>query len=444
MAYDRPQVPQPTANYPAHSHSAMHKQAMDGNDPGLAGEIAAEWKSISTELIDVAVGLNTVVNGLRAGWTGTAGAAASQALTKVGNFTDQLSTSFSTTSNVINRQVEAAEATKNKFPTEVPYNPQQMLRDSAASLNPFKMAAAPFEMMAQREKSQAAKQEAERVMQERDNSLAAAAATMPTFDEAPQLPNGDQGVTTSSSTTFGHTTNSVNPHSHLGNPGLNNPAVGNPGINNPSLNNPGPTNPGLNNGTTNSSWVAPPSNQPNPQGNNQLPHGGGNPNDRKPFVPGPGPLPPGLRPNPNDARGTGRGSGTPGGAARGGPGSGAPGGTGRGGPGGGGTGAGAGGRGPTPGGFGAGSAGPAGRGSFGPSNPGGAAGVAHGPEGTTRGGSGAAGPGRTGAAGAGGMGGVGAGASNGEEDKEHKSNYLVPTDDYFDDDRMVAPPVIGG
>lgn len=114
---------------------------------------------------------------------------------------------------------------------------------------------------------------------------------------------------------------------------------------NPGINNPGLNNPGLSNGTTNPSRVAPPSNQPNQQGNNQLPHG--NPNDRKPFVPGPG-----------------------------------------------------------PGGFGAGSAGSvAGRGSFGPSNP---------------------------------------GTSNGEEDKEHKSNYLVLTDEYFDDDRMVAPPVIGG
>jgi hypothetical protein len=40
-------------------------------------------------------------------------------------------------------------------------------------------------------------------------------------------------------------------------------------------------------------------------------------------------------------------------------------------------------------------------------------------------------------------GGAGAG-KGGEEDKEHKSNYLVPTDEFFDDDRMVAPPVIGG
>ncbi|MCR3746545.1 hypothetical protein [Lentzea californiensis] len=419
MAYERPQAPQPTANYPAHSHSAMHKQAMDGNEPSLAGEIAAEWKSISNELVNVAVGLNTVVNGLRAGWTGTAGAAASQALTKVGNFTDQLSTSFSATSGVINRQVEAAESTKNKFPTEVPYNPGQMLKDAATSLNPFKMAAAPFEVLAQREKSQAAKQEAERVMQERDDSLAAAAAGMPTFEEAPQLPNGDQGVTTTSSTTYAHTTNSVNPPAQFGNPGIGTPAVGTPGTGTPGTANLG--SPGLNNGTTNPSWAAPLATQPNPQGNNQLLNGG-NPNDRKPFTPGPGLIPPGLRPN--DPRAAGRGGGGSGGAGRGAPG--------------------AGGRGA--GGFGAGSAGgagsAAGRGSFGPSNPGGAAGVAHGPEGTARGG--ASGTGRAGTAGAAGAGGAGAGAGNGEEDKEHKSNYLVPTDEYFDDDRMVAPPVIGG
>ncbi|MGW6449581.1 hypothetical protein [Lentzea sp. NPDC055074] len=421
MAYDRSQVPQPTANYPGHSHAAMYEQAMDGNDPSRAGEIAARWKTISSDLVDVAVGLNTVVNGLRAGWTGAAGAAASQALTKVGNFTDQLSMSFSATSGVINRQVETAETTKNKFPAEVPYNPQQILRDSAASLNPLKMAAAPFEMMAQREKSQAAKQEAERVMQERDDSLAAAAASMPTFDEAPRLPSADQGVTTTSSTTFEHTTRSVNPPAQLGNPGIGTPAVGNPGISAPGASAPGvsaPTvgSPGPTNGTTNTSWAAPPVTQPAAQGNNQQLSSSGNPNDRKPFTPGPGPIPSGFRPNPNDPRATGRGGGGPGVTARGGGGTGGHG-------------------------FGAGSA-AADRGSFGPSNPGGAAGVAHGPAGTARGATAAA-AGRPGAAGAPGAGGTAAGAGNSEEDKEHRSNYLVPTDEYFDDDRIVAPPVIG-
>ncbi len=408
MAYEMPRVPQPTANYPAHSHADMHKQAMDGNDPGTAGEIAAEWKSISADLTEVAVGLNTVVNGLRAGWTGAAGAAASQALTKVGNFTDELSGAFSVTSGVVNRQVEAAETAKNKFPPEVPYNPQQMLRDAATSWNPLKMVAAPFEMLAQREKSQAAKQEAERVMQERDNTLAAAAASMPTFENKPQITSGEQGVTTTSSTTFGHTTGSVTPPAQFPNTGVGSHSVGNPGV-------PGVGNPGSNNGTTNTSWAAPPTTQPNPQGHSQFPVGG-TPNDRKLFMPGPGPVPPGLQPNRNDPRAAERGRG--------------PGVSGRGGPGG----------------FGMGGSGSAaGRSNFGPSNPGGGAGVGHGPEGTARGGNAGA-AGRSGAAGVAGAGGAGAGAGagNGEEDKEHRSNYLVPTDEYFDDDRMVAPPVIGG
>ena len=57
-----------------------------------------------------------------------------------------------------------------------------------------------------------------------------------------------------------------------------------------------------------------------------------------------------------------------------------------------------------------------------------------------------------GAAGKGGAAGAGMGAGGaqgqkgeGEDDIEHKSaDYLVETDDVFGDDRMVAPPVIGG
>ncbi|GGU69144.1 PPE domain-containing protein [Lentzea flava] len=55
-----------------------------------------------------------------------------------------------------------------------------------------------------------------------------------------------------------------------------------------------------------------------------------------------------------------------------------------------------------------------------------------------------------GAAGKGGAAGMGAGGAHGqkgegEEDLEHKSaDYLVETDDVFGDERLVAPPVIGG
>ncbi|GLZ30191.1 hypothetical protein Lesp02_23810 [Lentzea sp. NBRC 105346] len=394
MAHNTPRVPPPNAHYPGQSHAAMNQQVSQNNDPGAAGEIAAEWKAIASDLTEVAVGLNTVVNGLSAGWTGQAGTAARQALTKVGNFTDKMSETFTSTGNSIQSQADAAEKAKNSFPKEEPYDPKAMLKDAATSMNPFKMATLPFDMMEQRDKSQAAKAEAERVMQERDNSMAAAAAQMPTFEDTPQVTNQQQGTTQASSTTYGTTTSSVN---------SNQPFTGMP--------------PGTGDNSTRPSWTAPPVTPPStPPGNPGIPPG------NRPPVNQPGPfIPPGGRLNPNDPRNPMRGGpggrpGMPGG----------PGGRGMGGPGG----------------RGAGAFGPANPGAkaggFGPANPGAGTG-AHGPEGTAAGRGGTAG--KQGAPG--GMGG-GGGHGQGAEDKEHRSTYLLPSDEYFDDDRMVAPPVIGG
>ncbi|SDF59545.1 PPE family protein [Lentzea fradiae] len=82
------------------------------------------------------------------------------------------------------------------------------------------------------------------------------------------------------------------------------------------------------------------------------------------------------------------------------------------------------------------------------------AGMGSGPGGTAGGPAGAGGAagrgGAAGAAGRGGAAGVGAGGAHGrggqgEEDIEHKAaDYLVETTDVFGDDRLVAPPVIGG
>lgn len=53
--------------------------------------------------------------------------------------------------------------------------------------------------------------------------------------------------------------------------------------------------------------------------------------------------------------------------------------------------------------------------------------------------------GKGGAAGAGVGGGAPGAKGEGEDDIEHKAaDYLVETDDVFGDERMVAPPVIGG
>ncbi|ACU36134.1 PPE domain-containing protein [Actinosynnema mirum] len=52
--------------------------------------------------------------------------------------------------------------------------------------------------------------------------------------------------------------------------------------------------------------------------------------------------------------------------------------------------------------------------------------------------------GAAGGMGAAGMGGAGGGRGQGSEDVEHSAKYLEATDAYYEDDRLVAPPVIGG
>jgi hypothetical protein len=175
---------------------------------------------------------------------------------------------------------------------------------------------------------------------------------------------------------------------------------------------------------------------------------------RPPIGPPVGIDPPNVIPpfGPNDPRnpanrpGVGRGGGGGGGGTgRGGGGTGGAGGTGGGrGMGGVGTGAGRGGMG----GFGPGGA--AAAGAFGPGGAAGQLGESAGRAGgaAAGGGFGPGGAGAAGGRGAGGAGGMagGAGGAKGEggDDLEHTSKYLQPSDEYFGDGTMVAPPVIGG
>ncbi|MGW6443993.1 hypothetical protein [Lentzea sp. NPDC055074] len=80
--------------------------------------------------------------------------------------------------------------------------------------------------------------------------------------------------------------------------------------------------------------------------------------------------------------------------------------------------------------------------------PGGMSGLGSGPDALRGGGAagaGTAGAGKGGAAGMAAGGGAHGQKGEGEDDIEHKAaDYLVETDDVFGDDRMVAPPVIGG
>ncbi|WP_439661348.1 hypothetical protein ACSHWB_07520 [Lentzea sp. HUAS TT2] len=394
----------------------MKTQVTQNYNPETATAVSDAWKSIGNTFKELATDFTILVNGSQTAWTGKAAEGVRAALNKVGTFADTTGEGFVRTSGAIAQQRDAAVQANRSMPEPVSYSPMDIMKKWAAPtvLFPPAMAGAPFEMLAKHNEQQEAKAEAVQVMQTRDNTMMSAAMSMPTMDSIPQVTQ-DQAVTKPSSTTSSHSLSNVNANQQFS----NNNSTGMPSMPQPSSNN----------GTTNTAWAAPQVKDPalQPSNNNQnIPPGGQN---RPPIGP-PGIFPPGMRP--------------PGGGQTGRPGGGGPGGSGagRGGPGGGGAG---GGRGMGPGGMaGVGGSG-RGMGSFGPATPGGSAGVmgGSGPGGAANG-AGAGAAGRGGAAGAGGMGAGGGAGQGGEEDKEHKSNYLIPTDEFFDDDRMVAPPVIGG
>ncbi|WP_051771095.1 hypothetical protein [Lentzea albidocapillata] len=389
----------------------MKKLVTEKYDPSAANQVIDAWGALGSRFKELATDFSILVNGSQSAWTGKAAEGVRAALNKVGTFADNTGEGFVRTSSAIAQQRDAAVQANRSMPEPVSFSPMDIMKKYAAPsiIFPPAMAGAPFEMLSKHNEQQEAKAEAVQVMQTRDNTMMSAAMSMPTMQSTPQVTQ-DQGVTQTSSSSSTSSLSNVNANQRFSN-------SSNTGM--PSM------PPGSNNGTTNTAWTAPQVKDPSLQpGNNQNNPGGQN---RPPFTP-PGMLPPpGMRPPGGGLQGRPPGSGP---------------GMRPGGPGGGGSGGGAGGRGMGPGGMG-GAASGRGMGSFGPANPGGSAGVmGNGPGGAGAGaGAGAAG---RGAAGAGGMG-AGAGAGKGgEEDKEHKSNYLLPTDEFFDDDRMVAPPVIGG
>ncbi len=414
MAPVKPTVPHPNANYPGQPHEEMKRLVTEKYSPTDANQVIDAWGQLGAKFKELATDFSILVNGSQTGWTGQAAEAVRGALGKVGAFADTTGEGFTRTSGAIAQQRDAAVQANKAMPEPVDFNPLDIAKKwaGASVIFPPAMVASPIEMFMKHNEQQEAKAEAVQVMQTRDNTMMSAAMSMPAMESTPQVTH-DQGVTQPSSTTHSQSLSSVNSNQRFSN------NTGMPNM--PSSND---------NGTTNTSWVAPAAKDPNLPGN---PNNQNNPNNppggnRPPFGP-PGVLPPGMRP-PGGGQGRPPGGGGQG-MRGGGPGGGA---SGRGG---------AGGRGMGPGGMaGVGGSG-RGAGSFGPSSPGGGAGV------TGGGAAGAGGAaGRSGAAGGAGAGGAGAGAGKGggggEEDKEHKSNYLIPTDEFFDDDRMVAPPVIGG
>ncbi|GGP73155.1 hypothetical protein [Saccharothrix coeruleofusca] len=438
MTYERPVAPTPTANYPAHEHAEMQRQVNEKFDPAVAGQIADEWKAIGATFTELAVDFTVIVNGSQAGWTGSAAEGARAALAKVGEFSDTTGDHFTATGAALQAQTDVAAEAKARMPEPVEFDPGRMFLEGMGG-GIVGIAALPVTMPLRWAQSESAKAQAVQVMRDRDEGMRAAVGSMPGFTEIPVVTQ-DQGVATSSTQTSSVSTATINDR------------VGPTGVADSARDSARDADGARD--TTRASWTPPPAVTPPPPGTpppgtpptapptpgpSTLPQGwvpgpsgGGRPPADGRLVPGPGPVPgpgsvpPGSRPLPPGAR---QGSGPGGGSA---------------GRGAGGAGAAGAGRGGVPGGLPGGAKGGVpgtssgvapGRGpstGFGPTGAGQPGGGAAAGQAAARGGAPVAGAG------------VGAGQGQGEEDQEHKAKYLIPTDEYFDDDRLVAPPTIGG
>ncbi|NUT52276.1 MAG: hypothetical protein HOV94_34025 [Saccharothrix sp.] len=409
-----PTPPPPMWRYQAYTHPAMVQVVDDEFRPEVALEIADDWKRIGETMRDLSVSFSVIITGSKEGWHGSAAEGAREALLKVGEFSRVAGDQFARTGEVVREQTYVADEAKAKMPPVVDYDPMKMISEAAHSGNPFKVLALPFAIRAQAEKADEARTQALDVLNARDEALHSATLAMPTLAEPPKVTR-DQDV-------YGryevdqdpHTKHPVTPVEQAGT-GTTTATANTP---------PPPAVPTDQGGTTRSSWFTPPTSTPPvptpPPGLQQYTYQQQPP----PGMAPPGALPPGRRPGSGSVvppRGTPRvppGGGPAVGAggrnalgrAGGVPGTGMPGAAG------GGAGVPGGGQ-RTPG------FGPAGSAVSGP----------------------AGGAGRAGSPGAGGFGAAGApgGQGQGGEDREHETKYLIPTDEYFDDTRMVAPETIG-
>ncbi|MCS7482564.1 hypothetical protein ACFFQW_42710 [Umezawaea endophytica] len=420
------------------SAKAVYGWFKNGNPQAIdAGNEA--WAKVSTMQADIGTLINKAVTDSGATWSGTAGDSMRSSTSPLSTWADMTSSNADSGSSAVAEIGSAFRTAQNSVqqPVEVPdkpwyndYTPWDTDYDDAV------------------EESQGVDEANMRVINAYADRTNYAVSTMPTFEAPPDStaevddgtvnnPNGsiDKFNNNESFTNNQTSTSSTNnnPNSTTGQVSTFTPPGGNDTGGNDTGGNDDTTRPSdVDDGTTRPSDVNDPNRPPvgtpvrPPVG---TPGGLDNPSGFVPF-------------GPNDPRNPANklnGPGNPGGG-RGGGGGGA--GGGRGGGLGGGAGAGAGGIGAGKGGFGPGAAAAAGQ--FG-----GAAGTAAGEGG--RGGAGGFGPGgaaaggRGAAGGAGAMGGGGHGArGEGGDDLEHSSKYLQPSDEYFGDGTMVAPPVIGG
>ncbi|MET9628220.1 PPE domain-containing protein [Lentzea sp. NPDC006480] len=409
--------------FQGYDHPELYKMINSG--PGVSASIPVEqgWKSIKETLAKIDGDLHTALSKMGAGWESDAADAAGAALSPLAQWAGFAEQGSGTMESSARLQGEFIADARKKMPEVVPVTTEKpgMLDMAVGALTgPVGMAHVVGQQM-DHEKQEAAADnaaaQAVKVMEDYQSDSRWNSSTLGEFPEPPQVvidtpPPAGSGT---ENTRVGYTSTGTNgPSGH--NTGTTSPSWVTPPSTQhvqPAWTPPPPTD------TTHTSWALPPSTPtPTPPPTNF-------PTPTPEPRPTPTPTPPPVFTRPTTSGTSGVRGGSSG--VRGGGSGGVRGGQ-----------------------LGSGKAfGPM-SGSLGSSSsqasmkPG-AMGMGSGPEGMRAGAIGSgAGAGKGGAAGSG-AGGAHGQKGEGEDDLEHKvADYLVETDDVFGDDRMVAPPVIGG
>ncbi|MFI6098610.1 PPE domain-containing protein [Lentzea sp. NPDC051213] len=400
--------------FQGYDHPELYKMINSG--PGVAVSIPVEagWKTIATTLAQIDSDLHTALTKMGAGWESDAADAAQGALSPLAEWAGFAERGASTMESSARLQGEFIADARKKMPEVVPITTEKpgfmdyAVGSLAGGIGVAHVVGQQLDHERQEAAADNAAAQAVKVMEDYQSDSRWNSSTLGEFPDPPQVvidtpPPGDTGT---GSTRVGYT--STGPYSPSGNTGTTSPSWTPPPSGPPVTPTPTWTPPGTD---THVSWTQPtPTPTPTPPPTS-LPH----------PTPTPTPTPTPVAPGPVFTR-----------PSTGGPGGGGSNGV-RGGQLGGGK-----------------SFGPM-SGSLGSSSqsgmkPGGMPGMGSGPDAMRGGAMGAgAGGGKGGAAGGMGAGGAQGQKGEGEDDIEHKAaDYLVETDDVFGDERMVAPPVIGG
>ncbi len=409
--------------FQGYAHPELYKMINSG--PGVSASIPVEhgWKTIAESLAEIDENLHTALTKMGADWESDAADAANAALSPLADWAGFANQGATTMESSARLQGEFIADARKKMPEVVPITAEKpgFLDFAGGALTGPAGIAHVIDQQRDHERQEAAADnaaaQAVKVMEDYQSDSRWNSSTLGEFPEPPQvvIDTPPPGQTSTHNQHVGYTSTSVN------SPAGNNTGTTTPSWTTPPTGTGTPTPPG---DTTHTSWTQPTPTPP-PTTTHLPPTTLPTPEPKPVPTPGPGPV--FTRPTTTSVPGGGRsGPGGTGGVRGGqvgggkpfGPMSGSLGGPGQGG------------------------AGQAGGMKAGGMMPG----MGAGPDAMRGGAVGAGAAGKGGAAGAGmGAGGAPGARGEGEDDIEHKAaDYLVETDDVFGDDRMVAPPVIGG